>query len=699
MSDTTPAPNLVETSIAELSAALSDGEVTSVELVAGYLNRISFYDRHGLSLNAVPVLNPAMFAEAHASDMRRLRGESLGPLDGIPYTAKDSYRVAGLTVASGSPAFAELVAGSDAYAIERLRAAGAICIGLTNMPPMANGGMQRGVYGRAESPYNRDYLAAAYLSGSSNGSGVSTAASMAAFGLGEETWSSGRSPASNNALVAYTPSRGVISVRGNWPLTPTMDVVVPQTRTVDDLLNLLEVLVADDPDTRGDFWRTQPWVQLPTASSVRPDSYSSLRDPEALHGKRFGIPRILLGDDPDAGWPITPRPSVLELWARARADLEAAGAEVVEVDFPALTNYELDRPQARDGYARGILPAGFFDAEMWDLTVWSWNDYLDANGDAALTRLADVDGARIYPLPAGAIPDELHGYYARYNLDIGDYPERAAAGITPLAEIPDLAAGVRGLEELRRVDFENWLDDLGLDGLVFPSALDVGKADADIDPSSHARAMDNGVWVSTGNTMIRHYGIPTVNVTMGMMSDIGMPVNLTFAGRAYSDNALLSYGWAYEHRTRRRVAPASTPELSPIQRLAAEGSTTRGFATQGSEAPGSGMQDSPGSLNSLGAPDLSVSASVHTSEADPDFVRVEVTGSTDGALLQVFVNGVAAPVQRDASEFSATAQLPAAELHRRHSQWREPYGAIVTVVSTARDGRTRAEYVVTGGIG
>ena len=130
--------------------------------------------------------------------------------------------------------------------------------------------------------------------------------------------------------------------------------------------------------------RDRPWVELPAASSVRPESYLDLRDDNALRGKRFGIPRIILGDDPDAGWPITPRPSVIELWNRARADLEAAGAEIIDVDFPALTNYELDRPDARDGYARGILPEGFFDAEMWDLTVWSWNDFLEANGDPAL---------------------------------------------------------------------------------------------------------------------------------------------------------------------------------------------------------------------------------------------------------------------------------------------------------------------------
>src|SRR5699024_7116674 len=198
----------------------------------------------------------------------------------------------------GSPAFKDLIAQRDAFSIERLRAAGAILIGLTNMPPIANGGMQRGVYGRAESPYNDHYLTSAFASGSSNGSGTATAASFAAFGLGEETWSSGRAPASCNALCAYTPSRGVISMRGNWPLVPTMDVVVPHTRTMADLLEVLDVIVADDPETRGDFWRVQPWVSIPPASAVRPDSYVELgqgqQSTQYLKGLRLGVPRMYI---------------------------------------------------------------------------------------------------------------------------------------------------------------------------------------------------------------------------------------------------------------------------------------------------------------------------------------------------------------------------------------------------------------------
>ena len=299
--------DVVEADIAQLRSALDEGQVTSQQLVDAYLARIDAYDRNGPLLNAMVVMNPHARDEARASDDRRARGSTLGPLDGIPYTAKDSYLAKGLTAAAGSHAFEHLVAQRDAFTIERLRAGGAILIGLTNMPPMANGGMQRGLYGRAESPYSADYLTSAFGSGSSNGSGTATAASFAAFGLGEETWSSGRAPATNNALCAYTPSRGVISVRGNWPLVPTMDVVVPHTRTMADMLEVLDVIVADDPDTRGDFWRVQPWIAIPEASALRPESYLSLAPADlpaarkALAGKKFGVPRMYVNADPEAG--------------------------------------------------------------------------------------------------------------------------------------------------------------------------------------------------------------------------------------------------------------------------------------------------------------------------------------------------------------------------------------------------------------
>ncbi|TIT94408.1 MAG: amidase, partial [Mesorhizobium sp.] len=550
--------NIVEASIADLRRALEDGTVTSVELTGAYLRRIAHYDRHGIALNAVPILNPKVFEEAAASDRRRRAGKTLGPLDGIPYTAKDSYKVKGLTVAAGSPAFEHLIASEDAFTIARLRTAGAVLIGLTNMPPMANGGMQRGVYGRAESPYNKDYLTAAFASGSSNGSGTATTASFAAFGLGEETWSSGRAPASNNALVAYTPSRGVISVRGNWPLVPTMDVVVPHTRSVPDMLELLDVIVADDHDTRGDFWRVQPWVSIPKASALRPASYTGLPLQGAIEGKRLGVPKMYIGKDLGADRPIETRASVLELWRQAAHDLQALGAEVVEVDFPVVSNYERDRPGARSMVDRGLVPEEFANREIWDLSIWSWDDFLRANADPAIPDLASVDGPKIFPQPPGTLPDR----YGDDGFDLADYVERAKNGVSPLEAIPTIVDGLKGLEETRRIDFQNWLDANRLDAVVLPAVADVGPADADVNEASADLAWRNGTWVANGNLVWRHLGIPTVTVPMGTMADIGMPVGLTFAGKAYDDVALLMMAGGYERATKRRTLPPRTPPLA-----------------------------------------------------------------------------------------------------------------------------------------
>ncbi|QXQ21287.1 amidase [Pseudomonas tolaasii] len=564
---------VTEVSIAQLRAALERGQTTAVELVQAYLARIDAYDspQTATALNAVVVRNPQALEEARASDARRAKGETLGPLDGIPYTAKDSYLVKGLTAASGSPAFATLTAHRDAFTIERLRAGGAICLGKTNMPPMANGGMQRGVYGRAESPYNANYLTAPFASGSSNGAGTATAASFAAFGLAEETWSSGRGPASNNGLCAYTPSRGVISVRGNWPLTPTMDVVVPYARTMADLLEVLDVVVAEDPDTRGDLWRLQPWVPIPSVASVRPASYAELAvGSESLAGKRFGVPRMYINADPDAGTSEKPgiggptgqkintRTTVIALWQAARQALEAAGAEVIEVDFPLVSNCEGDRPGAPTVFTRGLVSKEFLHDELWELSAWAFDDFLRANGDPSLNRLADVDGPKIFPHDPGTLPNREDDLAAGMD----EYVRMAQRGITPWNEISTVPDGLRGLEKTRRLDLEDWMDTLGLDAVLFPTVADVGPADADINEASADIAWSNGIWVANGNLAIRHLGVPTVTVPMGVMADIGMPVGLTFAGRAYDDSALLRFAAAFEATGSKRQIPPRTPPLA-----------------------------------------------------------------------------------------------------------------------------------------
>lgn len=662
---------VVEASIGTLREALQTGKATSVGLVAAYLNRIAYYDRHGIALNAVPVLNPDMFAEARASDLRRARGESLGPLDGIPYTAKDSYKVKGLSVASGSPAFADLIATEDAFAISRLRAAGAVLIGLTNMPPMANGGMQRGVYGRAESPYNADWLTAAFGSGSSNGSGTATAASFAAFGLGEETWSSGRAPAANNGLCAYTPSRGVISVRGNWPLVPTMDVVVPHSRSMADMLELLDIVVVDDPDTSGDLWRRQTWISIPKACDTRPQSYVGIAATASLSGKRFGLPAMYINADPEAGTGakvgiggptgqrIETRASMIALCLAARAALEAAGAEVVVTDFPVVSNYEGDRPGMPTIATRGLVGADYLHHEILDLSAWAWDDFLATNVDPGLQRLADVEGMRIFPAPEGSLPDRYHGFDDR----IAEYPARLREHpIASFHDIPGIAAGLKGLEETRRIDLEAWMDGLGLDAVIFPAVADIGPADADVNPVSADLAWRNGTWVANGNLAIRHLGIPTVTVPMGMLADIGMPAGLTFAGRAWDDTALLGYACAFERTGAYRQAPPRTPELPDLS--------------------------NPAGTNAPDVADLRLTVAIAPDGHGRQ--RLSIRAQSQSRLLWLTVNGVPVAFQQESGQIDANLDLE--ENTRIHSEWRDPYGHIV--IACTED---TAAYAIIGG--
>ncbi|KAI3585708.1 amidase signature domain-containing protein [Fusarium oxysporum f. sp. albedinis] len=571
MDDQSTTLSIVEASIASLASALSQGHINSVELTAKHLLRIAKYDRRTTQLNAIPVINQDVFDAAQASDHRRSMGKTLGLLDGIPCTIKDSYKIRGMTVAAGSPAFKDLIANEDALTIGKLRDAGAVFLGRTNMPPMAAGGMQRGVYGRAESPYNEAYLTAAFASGSSNGSATATAASFGVFGMGEETISSGRSPASNNGLVAYTPSRGLISIRGNWPLFPTCDTVVPHTRTMEDMFALLDVIVAADDKTSCDFWREQPFVKLPDVDSVRPKTFFDLSDPNALKGKKIGVPKMYIGgadSDPDAR-KVHTRDSVIDLWKQARIILEGLGATVVETDFPLVTEFE----KPLSGESKTETPPHRNEIDMCQLMAYSWDDFLAANQDSKVaSSLAQVESSTIFPHPPGCLPDryDANDPLVRHTAVVA----HVTNGRVPTYEIPNLGTALHNLELKRKSEFEDWLDTLGLDMVVWPCNADVGKADADVDEESAKHAWLNGVLYSNGNCAIRQFGIPTVSVPMGVMADTRMPVNLTFASKAYDDKNLFRYAYAFEKGSLLRQKPSRTPQLATDSIVCSHGSST-----------------------------------------------------------------------------------------------------------------------------
>ena len=561
--------SLVEATIQDLAAALESGKLTAVDLVAKYLHRISTYDCRNIALNSIPLLNPSVFEEAALSDDRRLAGQPRGQLEGIPFTVKDSYKVKGMTVASGSEAFQDLIASEDAFSVSALRKAGAILVGKTNMCPMAYGGMLRGVYGRAESPYNLTYLAAAFASGSSNGSGVSTGASFAAFGMGEETVSSGRSPASNNGLIAYTPSRGLISIRGNWPLYPTCDTVVPHTRTMDDLLEILDVITDDDQNTVGDFWRDQPFVDIPKSWRDRPETFKSIKQVDFLKGKRIAAPEIYLGGGQNED-NIYVSEGVKSLWLQAKSDLEACGAIVETVsDFPAVRLYENPSSTWPAGdYDNARLPADWNSTERGTLIAHGWDDFLRINSDPNLPTLAAADSSKLFPqLPANdpqvkfsEVANAVHwsklATYAENNVKC------TTTGKSEMYKIPNLEKAVKALEFMRKRLFEDWMTQNHFDFVVFPAAGDVGSADSDVDVVNAEHTWKNGVKYSNGNRALRHLGIPSVTVTMGLIQDKNMPMGLTFLGRSYDDIGVLTAGYAYEQQSQRRISPPLTPSLA-----------------------------------------------------------------------------------------------------------------------------------------
>jgi amidase len=289
-----------------------------------------------------------------------------------------------------------------------------------------------------------------------------------------------------------------------------------------------------------------------------------------LAGVVLAVPRMFIGKDPDQGTGIgigtiigsriEPRPSVVALFDRARADLEAAGAELIETDFPVITNYEGDRAGAPNLMSRGLVTKEFLDREIWDLSMWAWDTFLALNGQPGLTSLVQVDGPNIFPRHPDDLLDELA---SDIDVDLAEYVTRAREkGIDdpfsgPLADI--IRDGLLALEKTREMDFDRWLEENACDGAVFPTLVDVGPADAHANPTSAKLAKRNGVGVATGNLAIRHLGIPTVTVPMGIAEDISMPFGVTFAGPAYSDQKLVGLASLFEALGNRRVPPPRTP--------------------------------------------------------------------------------------------------------------------------------------------
>jgi amidase len=308
--------DVMEKTISELQAAMEAGAVTSRELVALYLARIQAYDHDGPRLNAMIALNPQALDAANALDRERAGGRVRGPLHGIPIVVKDNFETADMPTTGGSLALAGFRTGRDAFVVRKLRDAGAVIVGKTNLHELASGITSvSSVGGQTRNPYDPSRTPG----GSSGGTGAAVAANFAVSGMGSDTCGSIRIPAANNNLVGLRGTLGLSSRSGIIPLSHTQDIGGPLARTVTDLALMLDATVGRDP---GD-------ATTAASDGHIPASYRAALGAGSLKGARIGVLKNLFGtapEDDEAGGIVR----------RALDAMKKEGADIAEVTIPGL---------------------------------------------------------------------------------------------------------------------------------------------------------------------------------------------------------------------------------------------------------------------------------------------------------------------------------------------------------------------------
>ena len=270
--------DLLDATIAELTAEMEAGHVTSAELTRMYLDRIEAYDDE-LNLNSITNINPNALEDAAALDRERAAGDIRGPLHGIPVIVKDSIDVAGMATTAGSAAFAGNIAQEDAFVVKRLREAGAVILAKANMSEFARRTVDS--HSTFGGNVHNAYNTAKTAGGSSGGTAVAVTCSFSAAGLGTDTGGSIRYPSAFANLYGLRPSKGLTSTDGVFPLTATNDTVGPMARTAEDLAVLLEVIAGTDE--KDDF------TLEADADALKGDGYLDNCRVDGLQGMRIGI--------------------------------------------------------------------------------------------------------------------------------------------------------------------------------------------------------------------------------------------------------------------------------------------------------------------------------------------------------------------------------------------------------------------------
>jgi len=497
-----PAQHLEEVTIAQLQADMTAGRQTAHALVQQYLTRIDAIDRRGPRLNSVLEVNPEAEEIARSLDRERRAGRVRGPLHGIPILLKANIDTGDrMQTTAGSLALVGTPPAQDSGVAKRLRDAGAVILGKTNLSEWANfrgfssSSGWSGVGGQCKNPYVVDRNPC----GSSSGSGAATSANLCAAALGTETDGSIVCPSNANGVVGIKPTVGLTSRAGVIPIAASQDTVGPHGRTVADAAAVLGVIASKTPDPRDP-------ATSPNRDKVFTD-YVQFLDTRGLAGARIGVPRTGVTDG------ITE-----EVSAAFEAALDAmrgAGATIVDpADIPTIA-------QINASFEELVVLVFEFKRDL--------NAYLATRTGVPVRTMADVIAFNL------AHAEQELKWFGQQWFELAE------------AEIFDAATYAAAAPEARRIGGQD-----GIDAVLAQHDLDalVSPTDSPAWPNDLVNG-DHFIFGTSAPAAIAGY--PIINVPMG--DAFGLPMGISFIGTAYSEPALIKLASGFEAATKARKKP------------------------------------------------------------------------------------------------------------------------------------------------
>ena len=525
--------DLTSATIADIQAAFAKGTLTSEKLVQFYLARIAAYDKQGPNINSVILLNPQALELARTMDAERKAGKIRGPLHGIPIALKDNYDTFDMVTTGGSQLLKGSIPPDDAFTVKKIREAGAIIIAKLNLSEFASGGGAPNGFssmgGQTRNPHDLTKGPA----GSSGGTGAAIAAAFAQAGTGSDTGGSIRGPSSANGIVGLKTTMGLLSRDGIIPLALSRDTAGPMARSVYDVAVLLGAMTGIDP--------ADPTTKASAGRAFK--DYTKFLERGALKGARLGISRDYMGQDAE----------VDRVMEAAFAKLRELGATLVDFKYPtafmqARSTGGAGRGGAAGGPAAAATP-GALAAPSTSGTEFSAQiaDYLSTLKPGYPRTLAEL---------VAKAEDPATGYTSPWK---AASMRRTMENAGPLDD-PLFKVSINETFDLTRAYVLAVMEKYSLDAIVYPtSPLPAREIGPGTFPDAPGGGGGGGGTSPSG--IANQTGFPDMIVPAGMTKD-GLPVTISFLGRAFSEPQILAYGYDFEQATHARVLPKTTPPLA-----------------------------------------------------------------------------------------------------------------------------------------